>query len=462
MIDVVTAATFDDAKALHLAGDLEGAAALYAAAAARDPSDFRSLHNRGVVLEALGHADEAEASYQAAIAAHPDGAWSHYSLARLRHLARRIEEAEAGYRRAIALEPELSEAHFNLGRLLLERGDASDAEALLRRAAAGPLASAASSLLGDALFAQHRRREALDAYRRTAEARPDDAVAQFDVGKTLESLRRADEAVECYRRSIALEPGSVAAREGLARALDAAGRRDEAIASVREWLAHEPANATATHVLASLGGTAAPDQASEGYVRETFDRFASSFDQTLARLEYQAPQFVATAVALAYGPPRGELEVLDAGCGTGLVGPLVRPWARRLLGVDLSPGMLAQAEGRGYDSLHERDLTGFLAGRPAAFDLIVSADTLCYFGALESVVGSAARALRPGGTLVFTLERLGGGERFALGPHGRYAHDEGYVRAVLASHAFATTVAYGALRMEGGTPVEGLVVTARR
>jgi predicted TPR repeat methyltransferase len=461
---MTSAATFDDAKALHLAGDLAGAAALYAAAAAHDPSDFRSHHNRGVVLEALGRTGEAEASYEAAIAAHPEGAWSHYSLARLRHLAQRAGEAEAGYRRAIALDPALAEAHFNLGRLLLERGDASDAEAALRVAVdrEGAHAAGASSLLGDALFAQRRAREALDAYRVAARLEPDDAEAQFDVGKTLEFLHRADEAIACYRRSIALEPASVAAREGLARALDAAGRRDEAIASVREWLAGDPGNATAAHVLASLGGARAPDQASDGYVKDTFDRFASNFDATLAGLQYHAPEFVATAVALALGQPRGELDVLDAGCGTGLVGPLVRPWARRLEGVDLSPEMLARAADRGYDALHERDLVGFLAGRPAAFDLVVSADTLCYFGRLESVIGAAARALRAGGSLVFTLEKLAGGDRFVLGAHGRYAHAEGYARAVLAAHGFRTTVAYGTLRLEGGVPVEGLIVAARR
>ena len=37
------------------------------------------------------------------------------------------------------------------------------------------------------------------------------------------------------------------------------------------------------------------------------------------------------------------LDVLDAGCGTGLCGALVAPFARRLLGVDLSEGMLAHA-----------------------------------------------------------------------------------------------------------------------
>ena len=38
--------------------------------------------------------------------------------------------------------------------------------------------------------------------------------------------------------------------------------------------------------------------------------------------------------------------MLDAGCGTVLCGPLVAPFARRLVGVDLSARMLDQAKAR--------------------------------------------------------------------------------------------------------------------
>ena len=92
------------------------------------------------------------------------------------------------------------------------------------------------------------------------------------------------------------------------------------------------------------------------------------------------------------------LDVLDAGCGAGLCGPLIAPCARRLVGVDLSGRMLAQARDKNvYDELIQRELTSYLRDSPAVFDAIVSADTLVYFGPLRDVVAAAARALRPGG-----------------------------------------------------------------
>lgn len=455
---------YDEAKALHDSGDLEAAADAYRRVIHADPAHFKALHNLGVIEEALGRMDEAEQAYAAAIEANPEGPLSHYSLARLRQLDSRLDEAEAGYRRAIELDPSLAEAHFNLGQLLLERGAAPAAEAMLREAVrAGFAAPGATGMLGDALFAQRRLHEALDQYKRRADEAPDDAMAQFDVAKTLEFLKREGEAIECYRRSLALEPASTAANEGLVRALDTAGRRDEALAAVRAWIARDPDEPVAHHLLASLGGASAPARASDAYVANTFDRFAADFDATLARLDYRAPQLVMGVAALLLGEPKGDLDVLDAGCGTGLAGPMIRPWAKRMEGVDLSGEMLLRAHRRGgYDALHHAELVEFLGRDAAAWDLIVSADTLCYFGALEEAFAAAHRALKPGGVLVFTLERLPQGLRFALNPHGRYAHEEKYVHAALTAAGFDITPGRGMLRMEGGTAVEGLVMGGRK
>jgi SAM-dependent methyltransferase len=153
-----------------------------------------------------------------------------------------------------------------------------------------------------------------------------------------------------------------------------------------------------------------PARASDAYVTSTFDAFAESFDAKLGKLQYRAPQLVADALARCAGEHCGHLVALDAGCGTGLCGPLIAPWVAHLTGVDLSAGMIERARGRGvYDELERAELTAYLERHPASFDLIVSADTLVYFGPLEQVLAAAAGALRPGGLLIFTAEEAAGG-----------------------------------------------------
>ena len=92
-----------------------------------------------------------------------------------------------------------------------------------------------------------------------------------------------------------------------------------------------------------------------------------------------------------------------------------------------------------------------------AFDLIVSADTLVYFGCLRNVVAAFAGALRPNGHLVFTLEHAAGdgadaGYRLEL--HGRYSHTRAYVAQLLASAGLPSKIIPAELRMEAGAPVK--------
>ena len=159
--------------------------------------------------------------------------------------------------------------------------------------------------------------------------------------------------------------------------------------------------------------------------------------------------------------------MLDAGCGTGLCGPLVKPYARSLVGVDLSTGMLTKAQQKQvYDRLVKDELTHFLQARHAEFDLILSADTLVYFGPLEEVAAAASGALRPGGQFVFTLEELVAppdGVEFHIETHGRYSHTPVVCRTrsptAPDSHP---NIAHADLRTESALPVAGLVVRATK
>jgi len=240
------------------------------------------------------------------------------------------------------------------------------------------------------------------------------------------------------------------------------GEVDAAVRIYEDWIKEDPADPVARHMLAACTGRDVPARASDAFVAHTFDSFASSFDSKLQRLSYRAPALVAAMLEDSGVSPAKQLDVLDAGCGTGFCGPLVVPYARRLTGVDLSEGMLAQAKEKGvYDDLVTSELTEYLDAHRGAFDLIVSADTLVYFGDLTGVASAAARALRPGGLLIFTLERAGSdvGE-FRLEMHGRYSHAQAYVEEVLSTAGFMAEIRHAELRMEAGVPVAGLVVFA--
>jgi predicted TPR repeat methyltransferase len=235
---------------------------------------------------------------------------------------------------------------------------------------------------------------------------------------------------------------------------------------LQKWLETDPDNPVARHYYSACIGNEIPDRASDAYIRETFDKFASSFDEVLSKLDYKAPELVLQAVLRIFPQGNGELSILDAGCGTGLCGALLKPYAKRLIGVDLSSAMIYKAKGRQvYNELIEADLVTYLQlQHQSRFDLIISADTLCYFGDLKPFFQAASRCLKAGGYLIFTLEKIesAGYTDYQLNHHGRFSHDKDYVGKALDSCDF-NWVNYETvvLRQESGVQVIGLLVTAK-
>jgi predicted TPR repeat methyltransferase len=391
---------------------------------------------------------------------HPDAL--HFSGV-LAHQRGRSDEAVALIERSLQLEPARADWHSNLGIVLQEQLELDEAIAAYRTAIALDSTHAnAHSNLGVVLRATGKLAEAEDAYRAAIRLDPEHSDAYHNLGVLLNAQHRSREAAFCFSKVITLRPKDPEARRLLALAHCTLGEVEQAVAIFEEWLADDPDDPIALHMLAACSGRDAPTRASDAFIEKTFDTFAASFDSKLAKLLYRAPELVAEMLKRSDVEPSKSLDVLDVGCGTGLCGSLVAPYARRLVGVDLSERMLAQARERDvYDDLVKGELTAYLSGCSETFDLIVSADTLVYFGPLDAVVNAAETALRPGGRLIFTVEELVG-EGYGLGTSGRYRHAHGYVRQVLEAAGLRAEIVPAELRLEAGDPVAGLVVEGTR
>lgn len=376
--------------------------------------------------------------------------------------------AEPLYARALEADPTLAGTHNNHGNALRALGRLQEAAAAYRAAVAHGLHEGMAHYnLGSVLRQAERHGEADDAFRQSLALRPDHAEAWNNRGNLLRDLGRFGEAATGYRRALTLRPDWADAHDNLGAVLyllHEQGGVEEAAALARLWRRDHPANPLARHIGAAIAGEEADARAPDDYVRQTFDLFAEEFDRKLAELDYRAPSLLAGL--LAEEEPRTGLDVLDAGCGTGLCAASLRPYARRLVGVDLSDGMLDRARTRGlYDELQAAELVGFLADRPGAFDLVIAADVFCYFGVLDEAFAAARAALRPGGRLAFTVEELdpADGRPHRVATHGRYAHAEAYIRTAVAGAGLALRRCdHDRLRYESGEPVMGLVVLAER
>lgn len=419
---------------LHKRNELEEAATLYKDVLKAVPEHPDALHFLGVVSHQIGDTEEAielvERSLEL-VPGHPDAI---NNLANILRESGKLEKAEVMYRKVLEIAPEHVDTLINMATILRRLKQTS---------------------------------EAMDFIRKAIETDPESSKAWHSLGNIYRDQKMFEEALTAYTRADELEPLTEDSSKEIAKILYESGRQQDAISALERLLERDPNDATAQHMLAAFGGTDVPQRASDRYVKQTFDSFSVSFDESLARLDYKAPRLVADKLEeIAQSGPRA-LSVLDIGCGTGLCGPLVAPFASSLIGVDLSPRMLKKAERRNvYDELAEAELTDWMKRSKERFGAIICVDTFVYFGELQDAFSAAADCLQAGGHLIFTVEQHLSADfdgAFRLQDHGRYSHRVEYIREVLPAAGFDIVSLEDVVpRTEGGKPVHGLLAVARK
>ncbi|HLY04418.1 MAG TPA: methyltransferase domain-containing protein [Rhizomicrobium sp.] len=312
---------------------------------------------------------------------------------------------------------------------LIAKGRAADAATLLERCMAANRGGLLLRLtLQRAFAAKGDRDAALAAARETALLYREAAPAALALGEALRSAGHLPAAVGELQRALRLDPALLAARVELGAAWLDAGEAGKALACWRGIRCDEITPELALMTADAERALASP-RSDPRYVRHLFDQFSKDYDaRMLAQLAYRAPTILREfAGLLGLGGPKRH-DILDLGCGTGLMGEAVKDWAQRLDGVDLSPQMIERARARNiYDELYVADVIAWLAQPGSTYDLIFAADTIVYIGDLAPLFWAVRARLVEGGIFLFTAESQEG-SGFGLGPKRRWRHSETYLR----------------------------------
>ncbi|VUC25562.1 unnamed protein product [Clonostachys rosea] len=141
-----------------------------------------------------------------------------------------------------------------------------------------------------------------------------------------------------------------------------------------------------------------------------YDEWADGYETDNNGLGYASPQRAVEAIIknLMVDARDNKLKVLDAGCGTGLVGACLAQSALAghfiLDGLDLSPGMLAAARQKGvYRELEEANLNEKIRKPDGSYDLVVCVGTLTVGHVGPDVLREFARVAAPAGLIVATV-----------------------------------------------------------
>jgi predicted TPR repeat methyltransferase len=274
--------------------------------------------------------------------------------------------------------------------------------------------------------------QARDYFQRYCERAPDDLEAIYHLGFVNMILEELTEAENLFQKILNVNTQHVLAMHNMASI--ALKRREPSVALgyYQRILSVDPHDEIARYMEAALTQKNPPAHAPQKYVKALFDQYAANFDQHLKEvLHYQTPQHLYVLWKKCFADK--SITILDLGCGTGLMGELFKPHAKKLVGVDISSEMIKIArKKKSYDELHEADILEFLENCQEKFDLIILADVLVYFGDLKPLFKSLQKTA---GRLLFSIETTKKSP-FELAATGRYQHSVESILALAKAHQF--------------------------
>lgn len=409
--------------ALSNLGFYQEALKAYDVAAKLNPQYLEAFSNKGITLSKLKRFDEALELFDRALTLNADyiEAWVGKGLAL--HGLKRFDEALDSYDRALNLRPNYQEVWNNKG---------------------------------TTLHLMQRSKEALICYEKAISLSPNYSEAYFNKGCTFNDLKQYEKAIASFDIALSIQPKDARlfynkglANIGINQYEEAASNLIQAIKCNYDPIEH------AQYILSALKPENGLRPMPNDFVVGLFDQFADNFDKhLLGGLRYVSPQIL---YGLLVGRIRDNLNILDLGCGTGLMGTLLKPHASNIVGVDLSSEMLAKAKLTNcYNILIADDIQIYLRDCSEKFNLITCADVFIYVGDLQDTFKNCASILVDEGYYCFSVEKTEN-QSFELSPKTlRFSHSKNYIQNLASTHGFIVEeFQEDSIRQENGEDVVG-------
>lgn len=395
------------------------------------PEDPRVFIQGSRLAEAAGNAKGAEEAMRKAVSLNPAWSVSATELAALLSRLNRSDEAMEQARKAVALEPDNTD-------LLVRVVDVA-------RRAAQPA-------------------QAVAWLRQLSVLRPGSLQVKNMIARDLRLQGDTAQAMAMYEDILAVDPHDRDSLLGRAQLAMAAGDRAAAVRDCTTLVTLEPGNET-FQFWKDVAEGKAPTRLPVDMARTTHDNIADRYEQYMVKQHnYQLPKVMADLILARFNDLA--FNVLDLGCGTGLLGLFLGKLQGAMVGVDASEKMLQQAvKHQLYNRLHSVNLLDALQATPdALYHVIAACDTFPYVGDLSQAIPNALRILRPDGYLVFSCETAAEQESdLMLRPSLRFAHKASHVESLCKAAGFDTVEVIDVpLYYVDRNPVNGFIVVAHK
>ena len=389
-------------------------------------TDYQTLSNLASSLKEDGQYDEAEKYFTSSLHINKNQPNALTNLCLLMQINNKIDDSIIFHKQALQLAPHDDHALYNLAYSLKEKGD---------------------------------KENALVYYKSLLQRSPNHVRALCDTSQIYANAKEAEVALKLLKHAEALDPNNEIILESLAGVYKTLGNKIYAVEYFKKALQANPNNQTVNYYLAMLTGETKFSASPDKHVQELFDMYADTFDQHLVdKLKYRTPELVSDLIRKNIKTPN-KLNILDLGCGTGLVGMYLNDIAATMTGVDLSPKMIEKAKEKDiYTRLIVAGIKEYLESISDQPDVVISSDVFVYFGDLQEIFSLVAKNIQPEGLFAFSTEGDNTTETYSLKETGRFTHNPNYIKELAKSNGFTVDeLQETVIRYEAEKPVNGHV-----
>ena len=419
--------------------------------------------NLAILLTKLGENEGAILHLHRTLALNPYRPAAYGQLAEIYLEEGNYEKAIENYQKRLDYEPEHTESFFLLGQAYLNNNQIDDAIAALKKTLIlQPEHPEANHYLANTELAAGDSNKAINYYFRQLEINPM-MESYYNIGVLLMHQNRHKESLQYLEQAAAIDPDYLPVHINLGALYLKLNRIPDAIRHYKDALKIKPDDTELQYILAALEEGETPDQAPTEYLSNLFDQYATYYDKHLTEaLQYTVHEQLFKAIEEESTVEGPEWTVLDLGCGTGLCGERFKPFAKKLIGIDVSEKMIDAAKAKDiYDELKVEDVKIALDDFKEN-DLIVAGDVFSYIGKLDTIYQKAYDALNSGGLFAYTVEKTYT-EPYELQKTIRYAHSKKYLDQLAENSDFEPVrIMNIVLRKQRNVPVEGYLVVLRK
>lgn len=441
-----------------------------------EDANVRTWTNMGVAQHELGMLEKARQSHQKALSIDPMDIGALYNAGRTALALKKYLEAETLLRSALEQDAEDSDTLNNLGNALLHQDKIKQARLFYAKAIAAnsqnhhALYNLAMSYKKFGEYDEAKKR--LQAILSVDPHNFDAIVALADIAIQVEDFYNAE---QLYQIALRIQPQNHLCLTGLGFSLFKQEQYQSAIAAIEDGLKQmqdvekessaelwislgiayrglyidthnpsmlrkaadafqkaadlEPQNGKARYLMHAAAGTL-PPRAPLDYLQNLFNAYAPRFDRHLSDvLNYKTPEKLHHFLQESASGRTYE-NILDLGCGTGLMAECLQSKGAQCTGVDISSKMLEEARKKNlYETLFAGDILQYLDETDQQYDLVVAADVLVYFGDLSPIFQKISRVLKPKGFFLFSVEKQDTGLSLSL--EARFQHSLSHIKQSL-------------------------------